>query len=191
MADLLIASLTNDSPKSGQSGCNTWKYRLIACSAAAYWSVPGQGGVGSNRLCSGSRQNRERPAFQPLVQAAHDPETRTRICAITALGEFGTSARECIADALNDPSPEVRQCASAILGLSDKPRMSIKASFSGQVLPPEGQEVKLQIPGDTIPTVPDRKTPYKDPAKFISLINSKDREVRSNAIQALADIGEP
>lgn len=132
-----------------------------------------------------------KPAFGLLAQAAHDPDTRTRCGALTALAEFGKKGEEYLNEGLTDSNPDVRAHVKKIFTILKHEKDTVVAPRAGMAGIPRKSPAQLTIPPtDATVALPGEK-PGTDPGTYISQFASRDKKARAHAIQSLAAMGEP
>ena len=116
-----------------------------------------------------------------LLDLTHSPDTDSRWWAVRTLAQSPLSQTEWLVPFLNDPAPEVRQCAA--LGLAVRPDESATQPLIRALSDEDGMVGSLavnalvKIGGAAVPSL-------------IEVVKSASQSSRIHALRALAEIGD-
>jgi len=132
-------------------------------------------------------------AVPALLDLTNSTEIDTRWWALRTLAQSPHARTEWLLPFLNDPAPEVRQCAA--LGLAVKPDEAATGSLIRALSDEDGMvgslaaNALIKIGGAAVPSLVE--TVERSPATDGSAEGSASQSARINALRALAEICDP
>lgn len=120
-------------------------------------------------------------AIPALLDLTHSPDADSRWWAVRTLAQSPLSRTEWVVPFLNDPAPEVRQCAA--LGLAVKPDESAIQPLIRALSDEDGMVGSLAV--NTLVRIGSAAVP-----SLIEVVKNEKQSARIHALRALAEIGD-
>lgn len=120
-------------------------------------------------------------AIPALLDLTHSPDADSRWWAVRTLAQSPLSRTEWLVPFLNDPAPEVRQCAA--LGLAVKPDESAIQPLIRALSDEDGMVGSLAV--NTLVRIGSAAVP-----SLIEVVKNEKQSARIHALRALAEIGD-